>query len=165
MSNEAANKDERESNPESSQAAVYVMSVAAELVGTHPQTLREYERRGFISPKRTDGGNRRYTHADIEKVLRVKRLRDEGMSLTAIASLMEYEEAIYILSQENEKLKNELSKTQHRLGNVEKRLYEVESTVAENSRALVKTQTRDVVLVVRENEQEPENKSEKRNKE
>lgn len=47
---------------------LYVMSVAAKLVGTHPQTLREYERRGLITPQRTDGGNRRYANNDIEKI-------------------------------------------------------------------------------------------------
>ena len=63
---------------------LYVMSVAAKLVGTHPQTLREYERRGLITPQRTDGGNRRYANNDIERLMRIKTLREEGMSLTAI---------------------------------------------------------------------------------
>lgn len=128
-------------------AAVYVISVAAELVGTHPQTLREYERRGLISPSRSTGGNRRYTHEDIQKVLRVKKLREEGMSLTAISSLMEYEEALYILKQENEVLKDELEKTQHRLSSVENRLHEVETTIESNSLSLVKAKSRDVVLM------------------
>lgn len=95
-------------NPDSSEAAVYVMSVAAELVGTHPQTLRDYERRGLVSPQRSTGGNRRYTHSDIKKVLRIKSLKDEGMSLTAISALMEYEEAILVLQIENDGLKTEL---------------------------------------------------------
>lgn len=131
-------------------AAVYVMSVAAELVGTHPQTLREYERRGLIAPSRTDGGNRRYTHGDIEKILRIKRLREEGMSLTAIVQLMEYEEALYILKEENDSLKTELEHTQKRLGNVEHRLHEVESTINNSPTAIVKAQRKDVVLVISE---------------
>lgn len=136
--------------PSTETAAVYVMSVAAELVGTHPQTLREYERRGLISPHRTGGGNRRYTQQDIEKVLRVKTLRDEGMSLTAISSLLEYEEALYILKRENDTLKTELQKTQHRLGDVEHRLHVVESSIS-TGKALVKRNPKDVVLVVHEN--------------
>lgn len=131
-------------------AAVYVMSVAAELVGTHPQTLREYERRGLISPQRTQGGNRRYTQSDIKKVLRIKKLRDEGMSLTAVIQLMEYEEALYILKRENDSLKNELDETKHRLGNVENRLHEVESTLDKEKKSIVKSQTRDVVLANKE---------------
>lgn len=142
------NNSKTDGEKESTTAAVYVMSVAAELVGTHPQTLREYERRGLISPQRSGGGNRRYTQADIQKVLRVKRLRDEGMSLTAIASLMEYEDSLFLLKQENDELKSELERTQHRLGDVEKRLREVESTIS-TSRALVKRKTQQAVLVVR----------------
>lgn len=139
--------------PDVSGAAVYVMSVAAELVGTHPQTLREYERRGFISPHRTDGGNRRYTTQDIQTVLRIKKMRDEGMSLTAIASLMEYEEALYILKEENAVLKDELEATQHRLGDVENRLHDVESTIS-SSTALVRAGSTDVVLSPKKNSQE-----------
>jgi MerR family transcriptional regulator/heat shock protein HspR len=130
---------------ETTTAAVYVMSVAAELVGTHPQTLRDYERRGLISPSRTGGGNRRYTHNDIQKVLRIKKLRDEGMSLTAISQLMEYEEALLILKQENECLRDELEHTQSRLGDVETRLHEVESTLHSGGLALVKAERKDVV--------------------
>ncbi|HQZ14581.1 MAG TPA: MerR family transcriptional regulator [Acidimicrobiia bacterium] len=134
-------------NPDSSEAAVYVMSVAAELVGTHPQTLRDYERRGLVSPQRSTGGNRRYTHSDIKKVLRIKSLKDEGMSLTAISALMEYEEAILVLQIENDGLKTELQQTQIRLGNVENRLHEVEATIENNSKALVKYESRAVVLI------------------
>ena len=91
-------------------------------------------------------------------MLRVKSLREEGMSLTAIAALMEYEEAIYALKVENDVLKNQLEETQVRLGNVENRLHEVESTIETNSRALVKVPNRDVVLVIQEGE-----KNEKQN--
>lgn len=146
MSNNADKHDDEENDQ--TLAAVYVMSVAAELVGTHPQTLREYERRGLINPSRSGGGNRRYTQADIQKVLRVKKLREEGMSLTAISALMEYEEALLILKQENDGLKSELQETQSRLCDVENRLHDVESTIESNSMALVKTKSRDVVLVV-----------------
>ena len=54
--------------------AVYVISVAAELAGMHPQTLRIYERRGLVDPARTTGGNRRYSEADIALLLRIARL-------------------------------------------------------------------------------------------
>ena len=58
--------------------AVYVISVAAELAGMHPQTLRIYERRGLVNPARTQGGNRRYSDADIEVLRRITELAERG---------------------------------------------------------------------------------------
>ncbi len=130
-------------------AGIYVMSVAAELVGTHPQTLRDYERKGLLSPQRTQGGNRRYTQADIKRIMRIKALREEGMSVTAIAQLLEYEQAMLYLKHENETLKSELEKTQKRLGNVEDRLHHVESTIEKGSKALVKVESKEFILSVK----------------
>jgi MerR family transcriptional regulator/heat shock protein HspR len=81
--------------------AVYVISVAAELAGMHPQTLRIYERRGLVQPARTEGGNRRYSDADIEVLRRIAELADSGMNLEGIRRVME-------LEAENERLKAEL---------------------------------------------------------
>ena len=61
----------------SRQETVYVISVAAELAGMHPQTLRIYERRGLVNPGRTSGGNRRYTDADIARLRRIAQLAAE----------------------------------------------------------------------------------------
>ena len=61
--------------------AVYVISVAAELAGMHPQTQPIYERRGLVDPARTTGGNRRYSEADIALLLRIARLTEEGLNL------------------------------------------------------------------------------------
>src|SRR5262245_47787470 len=71
--------------------AVYVISVAAELAGMHPQTLRIYERRGLVSPARTQGGNRRYSDADIETLQRIAELASSGMNLEGIRKVMELE--------------------------------------------------------------------------
>ncbi len=71
--------------------AVYVISVAAELAGMHPQTLRIYERRGLVTPARTDGGNRRYSDADIAILRRISELTDEGMNLEGIRRVMHLE--------------------------------------------------------------------------
>jgi MerR family transcriptional regulator/heat shock protein HspR len=81
--------------------AVYVISVAAELAGMHPQTLRIYERRGLVTPARTQGGNRRYSDADIELLRRIAELADAGMNLEGIRRVME-------LEAENERLRAEL---------------------------------------------------------
>jgi MerR family transcriptional regulator/heat shock protein HspR len=73
---------------------VYVISVAAELAGVHPQTLRIYERRGLINPGRTSGGNRRYSEADIARLKRVAELAAEGMNLEGIRHVMKLEDEI-----------------------------------------------------------------------
>jgi len=72
----------------------YVISVAAELAGVHPQTLRIYERRGLINPGRTTGGNRRYSEADIARLKRVAELAGEGMNLEGIRHVMQLEDEI-----------------------------------------------------------------------
>ena len=78
-------------NTRSRTQAVYVISVAAELAGMHPQTLRIYERRGLVRPARTQGGNRRYSDADIERLQRISELAEQGMNLEGIRRVMELE--------------------------------------------------------------------------
>ena len=80
--------------------AVYVISVAAELAGMHPQTLRIYERRGLVRPARTQGGNRRYSDLDIQQLRRISDLAAEGMNLEGIRRVMQ-------LEAENERLRAE----------------------------------------------------------
>jgi MerR family transcriptional regulator/heat shock protein HspR len=82
--------------------AVYVISVAAELAGMHPQTLRQYERRGLLQPARTQGGNRRYSDDDIEVLRRVAELAAEGMNLEGIRRVM-------TLEAENARLRDDLA--------------------------------------------------------
>jgi MerR family transcriptional regulator/heat shock protein HspR len=71
--------------------AVFVISVAAELAGVHPQTLRIYERKGLVEPMRTDGGNRRYSEADIERLRRIQELTTDGLNLAGVKRVMELE--------------------------------------------------------------------------
>jgi MerR family transcriptional regulator/heat shock protein HspR len=71
--------------------AVFVISVAAELAGVHPQTLRIYERKGLVDPARTGGGNRRYSEADIERLKRIQHLTTEGLNLAGVKRVMELE--------------------------------------------------------------------------
>lgn len=82
--------------------AVYVISVAAELAGMHPQTLRIYERRGLVNPARTQGGNRRYSDQDIDVLRRISELAEEGMNLEGIRRVMQ-------LEAENQRLRHELA--------------------------------------------------------
>ncbi len=86
--------------------AVYVISVAAELAGMHPQTLRIYERRGLVQPARTQGGNRRYSDLDIDRLRRISDLAAEGMNLEGIRRVMALELEVMRLRAENEELRN-----------------------------------------------------------
>src|SRR4051812_49505254 len=71
--------------------ALYVISVAAELAGVHPQTLRIYERRGLVEPARTSGRSRRYSDEDIELLRRIQELTAEGISLVGVQRILELE--------------------------------------------------------------------------
>ena len=68
---------------------LFVISVAAELSGMHPQTLRQYDRMGLVSPTRTQGKSRRYTVQDVAKLREIQRLSTEGVSLEVSYSLLE----------------------------------------------------------------------------
>ena len=71
--------------------AVYVISVAAELAGVHPQTLRIYERKGLVDPARTGGGSRRYSDADIDQLRRIQELTNEGLNLYGVQRVLDLE--------------------------------------------------------------------------
>jgi MerR family transcriptional regulator/heat shock protein HspR len=73
---------------------VYVISVAAELAGMHPQTLRIYERRGLLDPARTDGGSRRYSQRDIERLRRIHSLTEGGLNLAGVKAVIELQEEV-----------------------------------------------------------------------
>jgi MerR family transcriptional regulator/heat shock protein HspR len=88
---------------------VYVISVAAELAGMHPQTLRIYERRGLVQPARTQGGNRRYSDVDIERLRRIQDLAADGMNLEGIRRVMELEVEVERLQTENGDLRQRLA--------------------------------------------------------
>jgi MerR family transcriptional regulator, heat shock protein HspR len=86
---------------QSSSRAVYVISVAAELAGVHPQTLRIYERKGLLEPARTGGGSRRYSDQDIALLQRIQDLTEAGLNLAGVKRVLE-------LEAENERLQREL---------------------------------------------------------
>src|SRR5262245_17226274 len=74
--------------------ALYVISVAAELAGVHPQTLRIYERRGLIEPARTSGRSRRYSDRDIELLRRIQELSNDGVSLIGVQRVLSLEDEL-----------------------------------------------------------------------
>lgn len=71
--------------------AVYIISIAAELTGVHPQTLRVYERKGLVSPARTGGMSRRYSEADLDQIRRVQQLTNDGLNLAGVARVLALE--------------------------------------------------------------------------
>jgi MerR family transcriptional regulator/heat shock protein HspR len=76
------------------EAGLYVISVAAELSGLHPQTLRQYDRLGLVSPNRTEGRNRRYSLRDIASLRMVQRLVGEGINHAGVKRIIELETAV-----------------------------------------------------------------------
>jgi MerR family transcriptional regulator/heat shock protein HspR len=87
---------------------VFVISVAAELTGLHPQTLRTYDRLGLVSPGRTGGGGRRYSLRDIEMLQAVVRLTAEGLGLEGVRRVLELEQQVIELRQRVNELQAEL---------------------------------------------------------
>jgi MerR family transcriptional regulator/heat shock protein HspR len=71
--------------------AVYVISVAAELAGVHPQTLRNYERSGLLDPTRTAGGSRRFSERDLDRLRRIQQLTSEGLNLEGVRRVLALE--------------------------------------------------------------------------
>ncbi|MFL6002945.1 MAG: heat shock protein transcriptional repressor HspR [Nocardioides sp.] len=96
-------------------AAVYVISVAAELSGLHPQTLRGYERLGLITPGRTVGGGRRYSHRDIELLRTIAELTAAGIGIEGVRRLLDLENQLTALRARNEELVAEVEATREAL--------------------------------------------------
>lgn len=88
--------------------ALYVISVASQLSGMHPQTLRQYDRMGLVSPGRTSGRGRRYSLRDIASLRNIQRLVGEGINLAGIKRIIELEEAVASMAIEMAKLRTEV---------------------------------------------------------
>jgi len=101
--------------PPGPDAAVFVISVAAELSGLHPQTLRTYERLGLITPGRTGGGGRRYSARDIELLREIADLTASGTGIEGVRRILQLEDRVAALSQRNEELRAELEATREAL--------------------------------------------------
>ena len=96
---------------------VFVISVAAELSGMHPQTLRQYDRLGLVTPGRSGGGGRRYSSRDVELLREVQRLsQEEGVNLAGIKRVIELENQVEALQARLQELAGQLSATEAALG-------------------------------------------------
>jgi MerR family transcriptional regulator/heat shock protein HspR len=94
---------------------VYVISVAAELTGLHPQTLRAYDRLGLVRPGRTGGGGRRYSWRDIEMLREVAELTSSGIGLEGVKRILDLENQVTALRMRVAELEDELTATQFAL--------------------------------------------------
>lgn len=95
--------------------AVFVISVAAELAGMHPQTLRIYERRGLIDPFRTPGGTRRYSQEDIERLQLIQELTSQGLNLEGVRRVLD-------LQEENRRLKRKVERLREKVDEMEEEM-------------------------------------------
>ena len=96
--------------------ALYVISVAAELSGVHPQTLRMYERKGLLAPKRTEGRARRYSERDIEHVRLIQELtQDKGINLAGVEMVIELTELMEQMQERLEQLRAEAEEMRRRM--------------------------------------------------
>lgn len=103
-------RDEREVGV-AAEHAVYIISVAAELAGVHPQTLRIYERKGLLRPKRTAGNTRRYSEDDIERLRMIQSLtQDEGVNLAGVKRIMQMQAELERMRRRVEDLERQLSR-------------------------------------------------------
>ena len=94
--------------------AVYIISVAAELAGVHPQTLRIYERKGLIEPYRTPGGTRRYSNEDIERLALIQELTSVGVNLEGVRRVL-------ALREDNKRLRSQVDRLRRLLGDADLR--------------------------------------------
>jgi MerR family transcriptional regulator/heat shock protein HspR len=98
-------------NEEREDRAVYIISVAAELAGMHPQTLRIYERKGLVRPARTSGNTRRYSDRDIERLRMIQQLtQEEGINLAGVRMIVELERQIEQMRAEVERMHRDLAR-------------------------------------------------------
>ncbi|MDX2467425.1 MAG: helix-turn-helix transcriptional regulator [Acidimicrobiia bacterium] len=95
-------------------SAVYIISVAAELAGVHPQTLRIYERKGLIEPFRTPGGTRRYSDEDLERLGLIQELTAAGVNLEGVRRIL-------TLQADNNRLRSQVDRLRRLLGEAQSR--------------------------------------------
>ena len=107
----------------SSDRGVFMISVAAELADMHPQTLRMYEQRGLVEPKRSPKGTRLYSLGDVERLRRIQEMTAElGLNLAGVERVLELEGQLERARRRVEQLQHELDVTKTKLGEAERRL-------------------------------------------
>jgi MerR family transcriptional regulator/heat shock protein HspR len=103
--------------------ALYIISVAAELAGVHPQTLRIYERKGLIEPQRTEGRSRRYSDRDIELLQHIQELTNEGVGLAGVKRILDLEATVEAAEEEIARLRARLRQAKQEVAEAEQRVH------------------------------------------
>jgi MerR family transcriptional regulator, heat shock protein HspR len=103
--------------------ALYIISVAAELAGVHPQTLRIYERKGLIEPQRTEGRSRRYSDRDIELLQHIQELTNEGVGLAGVKRILELEATLEAAEDEIAHLRAQVRRVRKEVVEAEERVH------------------------------------------
>lgn len=111
--------DGKPRRPGMSEQAIYVISVAAELAGVHPQTLRVYERKGLLTPQRTAGNTRRYSQQDINLLRRIQELTNEGLNLAGVMKVLELEGQMERLQARHSRAVEEINVLARRIEEIE----------------------------------------------
>jgi len=104
---QSAGEPARQADVTDAGRAVYVISVAAELAGVHPQTLRVYERKGLLDPSRTSGGSRRFSERDLARLRRIQELTMGGLNLEGVRRVLALEAELASLRAELERVRRE----------------------------------------------------------
>ena len=100
---------------------LYMIGVAAELAGMHPQTLRSYEQKGLVTPQRTSGNTRMYSQADIERLALINELTDEGINLAGVIRILDLQGRLSERDQEIDDLHRRVRKLADRVHELETR--------------------------------------------
>jgi len=123
-------------------AKVLLISVAAQLAGMHPQTLRQYDRMGLVEPHRTPGGGRRYSLRDVEMLREIQRLsQEDGVNLAGVKRIISLERQV-------SDMREQLSEMAEELAEAQQRLMELESISAFPRRELMRTSRTSTALMV-----------------
>lgn len=100
---------------------LYMISVAADLAGLHPQTLRIYEAKGLVSPQRTSGNTRMYSQADVDRLELIGRLTDEGINLAGVMRILDQRERMREIQAEADRLREEIERLHEAMHELEMR--------------------------------------------
>lgn len=110
-------------NPKDYNKPVYMISVAAELAGVHPQTLRAYEQKGLLTPQRTQGGTRMYSQADLDHLALINELTEEGINLAGVMRILDLQTRL-------DAAEAQLDNLHHRYQRLARRVSELDPTSA-----------------------------------
>jgi MerR family transcriptional regulator/heat shock protein HspR len=118
-------------------APVFAISVVAQLTGMHPQTLRQYDRVGLVTPQRTSGGGRRYSARDVERLREIQHLSGEGIGLTGVKRILDLEYHADQLKARVRQLEGDLEAAQRALAQLQRRTTPGTDVVLRDSAAVV----------------------------